>query len=110
MKDLLEDLREIERTLKFEGYEIDHYEIRENREEYSLEKGIDERPVQRAAGIDPLDVLKDWQDVDAEDYVIEVFLGGGNSMDRVIYEPGEGLDYVNLSGAAENPVENLKLE
>lgn len=97
--DILEDLKMLERELSLEGLEIDHYEIREKKDDYALGKGVHDRPAYRAVGVEPLEALEDW-DAETDEYVIEVFLAGKRSMDRVVYDPEIGEpEYIDFSSA-----------
>lgn len=106
MADLLEDLRRIGQELEDEGYEIDHYEVRKPVEDplKDMSRG---KLSQRAQGLTPEQTITDWEEIDSEDYVIEVFLKGRNFMDRVVYEPGEELEYISFSYSKETEIDEL---
>lgn len=103
---IYEDLKTLEKRISEEGYEIDRFEIRERIGNYQRSK-IDGRPAQRAVGRDPIKALEEWNTVDGEDYIIEVFLSGRNHLDRILYDPErETAEYIGFSGN-DIPVEEL---
>jgi hypothetical protein len=91
MKDLLEELKDIKYKLDFADYTVEWYEIREKVETGSM----DGYPAARAVGSSPLEALAEWDNIDSDEYVIEVFLE--NSLDRIVYEKGEEPEYVSFS-------------
>lgn len=105
---LYEDLNYIERRLEKEGYSISHFEVREptNFEQESSTRELGRRLSQRATGETSLEAVEDWQSIEAEEYVIEVFLSG--TMDRVIYEGEEEFKYLKLSGKTDTPEDILE--
>lgn len=95
---IYEDLKILEKRISEEGYEIDRFEIRERIGNYQENK-IDGRSSQRAVGRDPINALEEWNTLDGEDYIIEVFLSGRNQLDRIIYDPErETAEYIGFSG------------
>ena len=106
MKDLLGDLRWVEKELEDIGYDIDHYEIREPVENPAEDLGYGGTR-ERAEGVTAEQAISEWTEIGSEDYVIEVFLGGKNFMDRVIYEPGEELEYISFSHTRELDLDEL---
>lgn len=108
MDDILGNLRKLKKELEASKYEIDHYEIREHRADYNLENVIGKETDRRASGTSPLKVLAEWESIDSEDYVIEVFLGGKNPLDRVIYDPEIGeSEYIGFDSKNDEPIDKL---
>lgn len=95
MRYLLAELKELENMLENEGYEIDHYEVRERSEPGN--EGLNGRSLQRAEGLTPTQAASDWESINAEEYIIEVFMGG-ETLDRIIYESGKEPETISFSG------------
>lgn len=95
---IYEDLKNLEQKITESGYEIDRFEIRERVESYKPSQ-LDGRPAQRAVGENILQTLEDWNSIDEENYVIEIFLSGrNNNLDRIIYDSErEEAEYIGFS-------------
>lgn len=91
MTHILENLEKIRRALDEKEVAVDHYEIRSPKEGY---------PAERSTGIKPLEALSDWNQTEkGEDYIIEVFLGDKNKLDRLLYDSStERAEFISFSG------------